>query len=229
MAQDYGTAANPAVDTAEAINTNIARAIKGIDAARTTYSGTSAPSDGTWGASEVGAMWLDTGTSTAPVLKIWALLASGGPAYGWRIARLKKIVRVHETSDFAAPAAVTMGVSSPAGSSSAWTTVSLATSLSTIQESTHSERKVIAVKLLVTVAPGASETISGVLARLEFRKTGETDVLAYAEGVAASRASTKVIDLPLDASEQFDWRVIVGGGTPSFAFTASIVEYSEEI
>lgn len=218
MAQAWDTAADPqptsGVDDAD---TWMAAVLDGVNAATTRYSGTSDPSSGAgWGATQVGREWLDITDPYNPILKEWVRHNTGGTDYSWRKVRYH---RVHLTTT---DPAVTMPFSTPAAADVAWSTLSLATLIGTYQDATYQLAKAVAVELYVKVTAGASETLTDATkGYLAFRKKGSTQEHAVFAQVAG-RPVTALVRVPVDSSEELETKVVVGGGTPSFAFTVAL-------
>lgn len=208
----------------------------GIDTAATHYSSATDPSTGApvaWGVAEVGSWWHDTGvdgTAATPVMKQWQQLTAT-PTYGWRTIKLRKIKFLPDPT----LAAVTFTSVSPAAADVAWEDVALATTLDgatpgDVQDAGQLACKVSEVLLLVTITPGASETITNAAkGYIQFRQKGATnqDVRVYAQ--VSGRPTQAQVWVPLDTNEKMQFGVVVGTGTPSFAYTAYILAIAEQI
>ena len=218
MAQDWDTSGAPkptsGVDNAD---TWMAAVLDGVDAAITQSSGTGDPSSGAgWGAAQVGRPWYDITDPYNPVLKVWTRYNTGGTDYGWLPA---KYHRVHLTDS---DPAVTMPFSSPAAADVAWTTLSLATLIGTHQDATFQLAKAVLVELYVVVTAGASEVLTNAAkGYIAFRKKGSTqEHRVYAQ--VAGRPVTALVRVPVDSAEDLETKVVVGTGTPSFAFSVAL-------
>lgn len=196
----------------------------GVNTIATHFYGSTDPSSGaspSWGASEVGRVWLD-GTNTAyPAHKVWQQLTASGPTYGWRTMRLQKIKRFE-------PDDLTLSPSSPASADVSWTGLDLATPLNSLQDSGQVEGQVAAVQLRIRVQAGASETFGADDAVFELTHTGWSEVLKFYAPPVASRWGEYLVWVPL-TGEAIRWRVRVGGGTPSFAYAMAICALAEEL
>lgn len=218
MAQAWDTSGDPkptsGVDNAD---TWMSALLDGIDAAASRYSGTSDPSSGAgWGATQVGREWLDITDPYNPVLKEWIRFDTGGSDYAWRPV---KVHRVHLTTT---DPAVTMPFASPAAADVGWTTLSLATLIGTHQDATFQLAKAVLVELYVTVTAGASEVLTNAAkGYLAFRKKGSTQEHAVFAQVAG-RPTTAIVRVPVDSAEDLETKVVVGTGTPSFAFSVAL-------
>lgn len=193
----------------------------GINAAATWFFGATDPSTGeSWGADQVGYNWLNGTDAGNLVWNRWCRLTTG-PTYGWRTMRVRKILQPSE------PVAVDFSGASPAAADTGWTEVNLATLLdSDVQDAGQVGVTVQDVTLFVTLTPDASETIGASNCFIEFRRDGGTLACAKLKAQVATFPVCGVVKVPL-ASEKFEYRVVVGGGAPSTAFTAYIVEATE--
>jgi len=223
VAQAWDTVADPkptsGVDNAD---TWMAALLDGVDAAASRYSGTSDPSSGaSWGAAQVGRQWHDTTDPYNPVDKEWDRFDTGGTDYGWRTDTRVRVYRT--TTD----PAVTMPFASPAAADVAWTTLSLATLIGTYQDATFQTSKAKAVELYVVLTAGASETLTDATkGYLAFRKKGSTQEHAVFAQVAG-RPTTAIVRVPVDSSEELETKIVVGGGTPSLAFSVALRSIEE--
>jgi len=195
----------------------------GLNASASMYASSVDPSTGAgWGSAQVGRRWLDLTDEYNPSLKEWHRYSSGGSDYAWRPLTLRRSF-IPEPE-----AAVTMPWSSPAASTAGWSTLSLATLIGTHQNATFQASRAVEVVLSVTLTPGASETPGGAACYIAFRKKGGTgDRRVY--GQVAGVTITSEITVPLDSAEDLQTKIVVGGGTPSLAFSVALVEIREAV
>lgn len=219
MTQLYNTSGGAAPASTDQASDYMGRCKNGIETALSDYSGSTDPSSGApvaWGANEVGFKWLDTTNAAYPVLKRWQQLTSS-PTYGWRQLRMRKLIWPDT------PQAITFSPAGPLAADQTWTTLALTTLLDagSLQDVGEVQALVDAVLLRVRVTPGASETLGASDCYMAFRKTGTSQEFRVYPQVAG-RPFEAEIWVPLDTSEQFDWSVVVGTGTPDFAYQAEI-------
>lgn len=232
MTLGWNSTGKPKSDTsAGSPTTFMSRDKDGIEAAVTHDSGSSDPSSGApvaWGAGDIGRVWHDrSGGEVSPKLKVWQQLAASGPTYGYRTMRLVK-KKMLDT-----PQAVTLPTSSPAAADATWADCSLASLLNGagVQDTSQNECAVSGVWLDVTLQTGASETIgTGATknAYISFRKKGSTEDQRV-HAMVANHEEMRRIFVALDSNEKFEFLVKVGGGTPSLAFSVSLVGFEEEL
>lgn len=198
--------------------------IDGIETAITHYAGDVDPSTGaSWGVNQVGAYWLDLdvdGTDTDPVLKRWEDLTGGG-SYGWRWMRHW---RWHYLS---APQSVSFSPGSPYTSDQVATDVDLTTLLDSVQ--TNTAKTVVAVLMRVKVVDtGTLGTGSANEVYAEFKKKGDT-VVQQVRCLVSNVENEQTIIVGLDASEIFQFAVVVANTSPSFTLEAEVIGYMEEV
>lgn len=218
------------------------RLVKGVWSAFTDNANATDPSAGApvpWGSREVGAVWLDTGvdgTPASPVLKRWQQLTST-PTYGWRTLRLRKIRFIPDPT----LAAVVFAPASPAAADVPWTDVALATTLDgaapgDVQDAGQLQALVSEVLLQVEVTADAAETLTDpTKGYIAFRAKGASftnqDERVYAQ--VAARPVQQQVWVPLAPAgadaEKMQFKVVVGGGVPSFVYSAKIVAIAEWI
>lgn len=97
MTQKWDTTTYPKSAVGDDVDDLFARLIDGIDTAITHYYGTADPSTGSWGAAQLGAIWIESdnaiggsGDDEGAVWKIWSILDST-PTYGWREISVRAI------------------------------------------------------------------------------------------------------------------------------------------
>lgn len=226
MTQTYQVSGFPAPATTDFMDVYATRLFNGVETVRTLYAGSSDPSVGapvTWGAADVGVLWLDTTDPANPKLKLWQQL-SATPTYGWRTLRILK------TKYLSTPQAITFSPASPAGADVAFTDVSLATLLNGAgaQDAGQTVPVVRAVQLRIRVRTGALETIpAGDNCYFAVREKGSTNEQRVYPQVANRYVESQVW-IGLDSSEVFQFAVDVGGGTPAFEYEAWVCAIAEE-
>lgn len=197
----------------------------GLLAVETFFSGTADPSTAhSWGATQVGKIWKDITAPYSPVWKEWSKL-SATPTYGWRTLAFRKVRMLVTPS-----AAVTFSPASPRTTDVAFTALSLLSLLETVQDSGQTLSLVAEVILRVRVLADAAETLGADDGYIAFRATGSTAerrVYAPRDGGLGGRYEEREVTVPLDSSESIDFAIKVGGGTPSFAYSATIVGFTE--
>lgn len=165
----------------------------------------SASAPATWGEREAGRHWEDVGvdgTLVNPVGKKWRKLTAAG-SWGWKKRctpyhkRLTTRAQVLDLDDLA--------VDTPGGG--AWTALSLASELNLHQDA--AEHRVIEVLLDVQIVEAG--TVGS--ARVELRTPGSDNAIAIYAPAAGVPAHTREW-IVLDASEELEYRVFVGGGSP---------------
>lgn len=209
------------------------RLLDGVQSAATDYAGAVDPSTGapaTWqSATYVGSKWLDTSDPSNPKLKRWQLLLAPG-TYGWRTLRLFK------TKWLVTPQALTLA-GSPAGADIPYADYDFSTDLDdggsgNVQDAGDQENAlVVGVWLRCVVQTGAAETVgTGATknAYMKWQTKGSTNEQRV-RACVANHEEEATIFVPLDASEIAEWGIVVGGGTPAFAFSASILGFVEEV
>lgn len=223
MTQKHNTSGYTKATTTTDVDVAGAAFINSDETAMTWFYGSSDPSVGApsaWGSAEVGYNWLN-GTDAANILwRRWCQLTTD-PTYGWRDMRVRKVLQPSE------PVAVNFSGASPAAADTGWTEVNLASLLdSDVQDSGQIGVTVHDVTLFVTLTPGASETVGASNCFIEFRRDSGTLACAKLKAQVATFPVCGTVKVPL-AVEKFEYRVVVGGGTPSCAFTAYIIEATE--
>lgn len=232
---NVGGAQSAAGDIAnQSWGTEGSRLVNGVWSAFTDNASASDPSSGApiaWGSREVGAVWLDTGVSGTPanpVLKRWQQLTAG-PTYGWRTLRMRKRKFIADPT----LAAVVFTTVSPAAVDVPWEDVPLATVLDgatpgDVQDAGQLACLVTEVLLQVEITPGASEVLTNpAKGYISFRAKGAAnqDERIYAQ--VAARPVQQQLLVQLDSNEKCQFQVVVGTGTPNFAYSAKIVEITE--
>jgi hypothetical protein len=159
MAQDWDTSGAAEPGTGTNAGAALLDLIDGVNAARTCYYGTTDPSSGaSWGADQLGTIWIDStnsieaaGDDLYPVIKIWSVLTDT-PTYGWRTLGARRYIAVEPNTN-------SLDLSN-----------STDVAFTELDVSGDSSAQAIAVLLQVTAtedAPGASYYAS-------FRKSGTT-------------------------------------------------------
>ena len=229
MPATYHTSGNPKADKSSHRGRVWAGYVQeGLLTALSGFVSTSDPSTGaspSWGADEVGRIWVDTGVSGStnnPIAWRWEKL-SAMPTYGWR--RLRGIGIKFLTT----PKALTLS-GSPTAADVTATDYDFSTDLAdggsgAVKDAAgYTIKSVIAVYLRHVVKPGNSETLAAGSddCYVSWNAKGATD-LKYVRAHAAGRKAEALLWVALDSSQIAQYAVKVGGGTPSFDFgTASI-------
>ena len=226
MTSKWNTSSNPrAATSGQTWAAGLGYLINGIDTVATDYAGATDPSTAApvaWDLPEVGTTWLDTTNAAYPVVKRWCQLTAT-PTYGWRALRYRK-VKFLDT-----PQAVTFSPASPALADVTWTDVDLAATLNTAgcQDAGQVAALVAEVLLYVTYTPATTETITDATkGHIAFRAKGSGQEYRVT-GQVAGRPNTMQVWVPLSSAEILQFQVIVGTGTPSSAYSASIAAIHE--
>lgn len=227
MSQLYNSTIYPAAGgSGQAISVWGGYVQNGLQTALTHDAGTADPSSGaptTWGASDVGRLWLDITDALNPVWKLWQALTAG-PTYGFRTLRYWK------TKWLTAPQAVTFSPASPAAADVAAADCDLTTLLdgAGVQDTSQTAMTVRAAWLRIRVRTGASETITAATDHAYFQVNEKSSTVVqrlYCQ--VQNRYVEGTFLVPLDSSEIFQFLVKVGGGTPAFEYEAWLVGFAE--
>lgn len=213
MVAKWGTTGDPEAATGNTGAVALPRLINGINTAASLYYGDTDPDDGSWGADELGRLWLDSsneidgsGDDLGPVLKRWSMLTAA-PTYGWRTVNLRSIVEV-------SPNVNKLNLSGQ--STTGFTDCDV-----TAETSALAVRVLIGVEVLDTGTPGAS-------VNAEFRKNGVTtdaqEPVIYPQ--AASVPNYQTFWVELDNAQVFEY-AINASGAGTFDLRVDILAYEE--
>ncbi len=203
----------------------VQRLLAGVEGAATNYRSATAPDSGApvlWADREAGIWWEDIGVDGSvlnPVMKRWVKLTSGPDTYGW-----KKVCAFY-TQYLTAPIAITLSPAGPHAADVAFTTHSLA-ALFDAQADHIDAHRVVAALIDFDVKETGTVPANDTDAYLAVRSNGGTDERRiYCQ--VSSRPVRDRFWVVLDASEQFEWSVQVGTGTPNLSVAAQILAWQE--
>jgi len=194
----------------------------GIESAVTLNAGSADPSTGgSWGANQVGAMWVDTTTALKPLFSRWELLT--GSTYGWRVLCL------HYKKRVVTPSAITFSPASPYTADQAVTDIDLTTLLDAAGFQDNDDKVVTAVKIRVTVVDtGTLGTGTSNATWVAFNQKGSTDQqYLYCQVSGVVNAGTMWVGL--DSSEVLQFSTQVANTSPSMTVTADVIAFEEVV
>ena len=218
MTAKWNTNGYPWALTTDNTDVGGAALINGVESAASRFSGSTdpstAPSSATWGAAQVGYLWLDTTDADTPVLKQWQQTGSGPATYGWRTCYIPKLVWL--TTPVDAVASTTTAADIP------YTTLDLTATLdASVQDSVNRPAvRAVLLRVLANCTTGAIP--AGDTGFVKVRENGSTNEIKVHAQVAAKPVYQHVW-VGLDSGEVLQYGVDTNAGAVTMTYELKIV------